>query len=480
MADTLNASEFAGLMAALGPFEGKPHLAVAVSGGADSLALCLLAHGWARRRGGRVTALTVDHRLRPASAGEARQVGAWLRSRSIAHRTLIWDRAAEHRAADQGGGGPGGKGPKANLQAANLQASNLQARARQARYRLLAGWCRDNRVLHLLTGHHLDDQAETFVLRLARGSGADGLAAMAPVVALEGVRLLRPLLPVGAEQCRRYLRRRSQPWIEDPSNRDDAYGRVRVRAMLPVLAGEGIDAARLAATARRLGRSRQALEHGVAGLLAMAATIYPAGYGRLQTAPLRAAPAEIALRGLARTLMCVAGAPYPPRFERLERLYGAIMDGGPASARTLGGCRIVPHGGDDDTPALWICREAAAMAPPKAIAQGERARWDGRFDVTVGGTRDGTGGGTGAPKLRIGGLGHSGWTELVGVAPELRSTPIPAPARAALAALIDRNGIVAVPHLGYRRQSKKAGSVGVSEIFFTPAQTLSGGGFKVV
>ncbi|MEE8515786.1 MAG: tRNA lysidine(34) synthetase TilS [Alphaproteobacteria bacterium] len=462
MAETLTASAFTGLMAVLGPFERKPHLAVAVSGGADSLALSLLAHGWARRRGGRVTALTVDHRLRSGSTAEARQVGAWLRSRSISHRTLTWTEGS----------------PKGSQAA---PAANLQARARAARYGLLAGWCRDNQALHLLIGHQREDQAETFLLRLARGSGVDGLAAMAPVVALEGVRILRPLLPVGAEQCRRYLRRRGQPWIEDPSNHDTAFGRVRVRAMLPVLAGEGIDTTRLAATAQRLGRTRQALEHGVAGLLAVAATMYPAGYCRLKTGPFRAQPAEIGLRGLARTLMCVGGALYPPRFERLERLYGAIIDGGPGSARTLGGCRIVPLGRNGAIDAIWICREAAAMAPPLAIVPGERTRWDGRFDVTLSpGRRPAKAQPSTAPKVMIGGLGRDGWAEVVGVSPELRAAPIPAPARPGLPALTDGKGVVAVPHLGYRRQSKKAGSVDVSEIIFTPVQCLAGGGFMVV
>ncbi len=471
VAETLSASAFTDLMAPLAPFERKPHLAVAVSGGADSLALGLLAHGWARRRGGKVTALTVDHRLRSASTAEARQVKAWLRSHSISHRTLTWTEGNPS-------GSPKGSRPP--------PAANLQARARAARYGLLAGWCRANRVLHLLIGHQLEDQAETFVLRLARGSGVDGLAAMAPVVALEGVRILRPLLPVGAEQCRRYLRRRGQPWIEDPSNRDTAFGRVRVRAMLPVLAGNGIDAARLAATAQRLGRARQALEHGVVDLLAVAATMYPAGYCRLETGPFRAQPAEIALRGLARTLMCVGGALYPPRFERLERLYGAIIQGGPGEARTLGGCRIVPLGRKGAIDALWICREAAAMAPPLAIAPGARTRWDGRFDVTLGPgalppkTQSRTLAPRTTAKVMLGGLGDDGWAEVVAVSPDLRAAPIPAPARPGLPALTDGKGVVAVPHLGYRRHSKKAGIVDGCEIFFAPAQTLAGGGFMVV
>ena len=167
---------------------------------------------------------------------------------------------------------------------------------------------------------------------------------------------------------------------------------------------------------------------------------------------------------------------------KAENVGGAIIDGGPGSARTLGGCRIVPLGRKGAIDALWICREAAAMAPPLAVAPGERRRWDGRFDVTLG--PGGPGGRSRAakawPKVMLGGLGRVGWTEVVKASPELRSAPIPAPARPGLPALIDGKGVLAVPHLGYRRHSKKAGSVDVAEIFFAPAQTLAGGGFVVV
>src|SRR5579864_2149998 len=148
-ATALTDEELGARLDRLGPFERAPRLAVAVSGGADSLMLALLADGWARVRGGGITALTVDHGLRPESAAEARQTGEWLAARGIARQTLVWN-------------GPHPRG-------------DIQAAARAARYRLMEGWCAEHRCLHLLTAHHLEDRAETFWLRLARGSGLDGL-----------------------------------------------------------------------------------------------------------------------------------------------------------------------------------------------------------------------------------------------------------------------------------------------------------------
>ena len=139
-------------MAAFGPFEAAPHIAVGCSGGPDSMALALLADHWARSRGGGITALVVDHGMRPDSAREAQTVCAWLAEDGIDAVTLTWP------------------GPR--------PASDRQAAARRARYIRMRRWCREAGVLHLLLGHHRADQAETFLLRLARGSGVDGLAAM--------------------------------------------------------------------------------------------------------------------------------------------------------------------------------------------------------------------------------------------------------------------------------------------------------------
>jgi tRNA(Ile)-lysidine synthase len=162
------------------PFEPAPHIAVAVSGGADSMALALLAARWARQREGRVTGLIVDHGLRPNSAAEAKRVANWLGRRQIDHRILTW------------------RGTKPE--------TGVQTVAREARYGLLIDWCRRHGVLHLLVAHQLEDQAETVVLRLERGSGVDGLAAMPAAIETPWVRILRPLLALTRAELRAFLR----------------------------------------------------------------------------------------------------------------------------------------------------------------------------------------------------------------------------------------------------------------------------------
>src|SRR5579859_7234462 len=139
----LTQAEFAAVLSAIGGFEPRPFIAIAVSGGPDSLALTILADRWARERGGSAVALTVDHRLRPESAEEADTVGCWLAARGIAHTALVWD------------------GPK--------PATGIQEAARAARYRLLAEWCAVEGCLHLLTAHQREDQAETHLIRQRAG-----------------------------------------------------------------------------------------------------------------------------------------------------------------------------------------------------------------------------------------------------------------------------------------------------------------------
>ena len=232
----LGDAEFAVLIERLGAFEPAPHVAVGVSGGPDSLALALLAAGWTRRRGGRLTALIVDHGLRAKSAREAATVARWLDARGIAHAVLRWDGAKP--------------------------SSAIQARAREARHAILAEWCRRAGVLHLLLAHHRDDQLETALLRRARASGPDGLAAMAPVVERESLRILRPLLPIASARLRATLRALGQDWIDDPSNRNDAFARVRIRAELAQYAAAAIDG--LGGATDDRARARRDVEQDVA------------------------------------------------------------------------------------------------------------------------------------------------------------------------------------------------------------------------
>ncbi|MDY0242779.1 MAG: tRNA lysidine(34) synthetase TilS, partial [Rhodospirillaceae bacterium] len=192
--DPIGDAEFSSWMDRLGPFERLPVVAVACSGGADSLALTILADAWARSRGGQAIALTVDHGLRADSAAEAATVGRWLAAREIPHHVLRWE-----------GAKPG---------------TGIQAAARRARYALLEDWCRQEGLLHLLLAHHRDDQAETLLMHLARGSGVDGLAGMAPITETRALRLLRPMLDAPHARLEATLAARGLVWVEDPSNRN--------------------------------------------------------------------------------------------------------------------------------------------------------------------------------------------------------------------------------------------------------------------
>jgi len=407
-------AEFDRLMRAVGPFEPRPRVAVAVSGGSDSMALTLLAARWAERRGGAITGITVDHGLRPEAAAEARQVGRWLRARGVAHRILRWRPPA---GALSGG---------------------VQSAARAARYDLLTEWCRQHGVLHLALAHQQEDQAETLMLRLARGSGLGGLAAMAPIAERAGVRLIRPLLPIARARLRATLLADQQPWIDDPSNDDPAHARIRMRKLLPALAAEGLDAARLAATAAHLGRARAAIDDAVADLLGEAAAVFPAGYLRLDPVVLRAAPIEVSLRALAHCLMVVGGGEYAPRLDRLERLHGKVQADALRGGATLAGCLVIPRRG-----ALLICREPAMAAEEAGIRPGETVLWDGRFRVTL----ESDGSGRRTARLVVRRLSVEGWAAIAARDPGLRRHPIPPAVRPSLPALWGARGVLAVPHL---------------------------------
>ena len=442
----LDAPAFAALMAPLGPFEPRPRLAIALSGGPDSLALCLLADRWARTRGGAVYGLTVDHRLRPESGAEARQVRRWLAARAIPHRTLRWT----------------GTRPQTGIQEA----------ARAARLALLSGWCRRAHVLHLLLGHQREDQAETALQRLVRGSGIDGLAAMAPVrLALEpaggGVRLLRPLLAVPREALIATLAFSEQPWIEDRTNRDERHARPRLAAALARLESEGLSTVRLARAAGRAADDRAALDRLCSDLLAGCARPSAAGYVTLDLGALRRAPPALALRALRCTVTTVSGAPHPPRLERLERLARRLL-GGDGTAATLGGCRVVPKGG-----VVLVCREPRAASEVLALAPGESALWDRRFVVSLG--RAAGPGPFLVRRLGLDGLSMARAMARAAGAP-LGTGRIPAPARPALPALFGLDGPLAAPHLKFKRTScaDKADAAAFAASF-RPAHPLAPG-----
>ena len=217
-------------------WKAAPAIILAVSGGPDSIALMWLAARWRSTlaRGPRLIAVTVDHGLRAEAAAEARDVKRLARSLDLTHRTMRWT----------------GEKPKTGLPAA----------ARTARYRLLVQAARASGATHILTAHTRDDQAETVLMRLLRGSGIGGLAAMARESERDGVLLARPFLHVSKSQLVATLKKAKIGFADDPTNRDTNFTRPRLREIMPVLAAEGGDARNLARLASRLARANQAVE----------------------------------------------------------------------------------------------------------------------------------------------------------------------------------------------------------------------------
>lgn len=300
-----------------------------------------LLHLTARLRPSAVQAATVDHQLRPEAAGEAQLVAQTCATLNVPHDTLVWS------GWDQRG--------------------NLQDAARQARRDLLAEWARAKGLSTVLLGHTRDDQAETVLMRLARGSGVDGLSGMRPAFVQADVTFLRPLLCVGRADLRDWLSERGIRWIEDPSNDDEGFDRIKARRLLAAGADMGLSVDRLVETADRMALARAALSDQADRLLASAVRV---DWGDILVDRQRfgEAPDEIRYRVLAHLLCARSGQGYRPRFRALKELAEKVSaeQGG-----TLHGCLVTCEG-----PSIRIGRDYAAVRDLRA-KPGDL--WDGRW-----------------------------------------------------------------------------------------------------
>ena len=290
-------------------WKAAPAIVLAVSGGPDSMALMWLAARWraALKKGPRLIAVTVDHGLRKEAASEARDVKKLAKSLDLDHRTLRWN----------------GTKPKTGLPAA----------ARDARYRLLACAARDVDATHIFTAHTRDDQAETFVMRLSRGSGIGGLAAMARQSVREGIVLVRPLLEIPKTQLVATLKKAGISFVDDPSNRDLHFTRPRLRALMPALAAEGADARNLARLASRLARAHAALDIMTDGAERYLASVDKTeGLTDFDLSSFSVLSDEIRVRLLLRVIDRI-GHEGPAELGKVEALLQA-MDGAIAAARS--------------------------------------------------------------------------------------------------------------------------------------------------
>lgn len=310
-------------------------LAVAVSGGPDSMALLHLVSGYAKARGFGVAAFTVDHGLRAESADEAQMVGEHVRISypHVTHQTLFWE----------------GEKPD----------SRVLEEARAARYALLSAAMERVGAAHLCVAHHRDDQAETFLIRLAKGSGLDGLSGMRDLQAFgTGQWIVRPLLEATKADLVAICDEQSIPYVNDPTNGNKDYLRPRLRAAQAILEEEGLSAKRLSVTARRMLRAREALESLAADLERRAAREGKDGGVTFDSAVLKQAPEELVLRVFLRAMEGLRpDAAYAPRMEKAEHLLDRFLHDENFNGATLGGCVFAI---DRKNGTVWIGKEAMA------------------------------------------------------------------------------------------------------------------------
>ena len=297
--------------------------AVGVSGGADSLALAIFLHQWGKAK---IVALTVDHGLRKESAKEAQYVSRVMAQYGIEHHLLKWE----------------GKKPSKGIEEA----------ARQARYDLMEKWCTAHGIQSLFVGHHKQDQAETFLMRLQRGSGVYGLAAMAPVFVRGGIKIVRPLLDFFPSELQYFLKSMKVKWVNDPHNFSDDFLRVRIRKMLPKLDKEiGLSVDRINDTAKRMARVRNYLESQVSVFISENVSDFEDIVFGFDLKAFQSLHEEIGLRVLAELLQKTGGKVYVPRLENLEHLRDALLKPG-FKSQTLSGCEIIRQGSK-----IWIVPE---------------------------------------------------------------------------------------------------------------------------
>jgi len=318
------------------PWEHARGIVLGVSGGPDSVALLLLAAEWARGHAAPppLYVATVDHGLRKESRGEAGMAARWAAALGLPHAILVWE-----------GIKPG---------------SRVQERARDARYGLLATHAARVGADHIMTAHHADDQAETILFRLLRGSGIPGLAGMESASKRNGVILARPLLGLTKAELIAVCQSKAHPFVSDPSNHDPAYARTRVRRLSGLLAEEGLDRMALVRLGRRAARADAALTQQTRAVTAALNARREPDVFSANVSALAGEPEEIVLRFLANELKLIRGDK-PIRLDRLESLARGLhraLHGGAPFSSTLGGAALrLQRGGS-----LVITREAARRA----------------------------------------------------------------------------------------------------------------------
>ncbi len=401
--------EFGSLIANCGATGNKSHLAVGVSGGADSMALCILAARWGRLNSVLVTALVVDHGLRSSSAYEVRMVASWLKRLAIPFEILTI------------------KQPKPK--------SGIQEKARRWRFLAFDTWCRSNGVDVVLLGHTLDDQIETLYMRISADTGPDGLSGMLSYTRVRGLIIARPLLSVTKKRLIATCNHHNQKWINDPSNLDERFTRVFWRNLQPKVEQVGLASQSIERLSRIMGSLRGIIDHHCRDFIKYSGGVSSLGVIWFEASDFNKLPPYFAELMIGRILRSIGGASKPIKKLRVGKLCRNLTNK-PSLIETLGGCIVQKS----EKGSILIYREYAKCPAPISCLPGATVRWDNRFEITL----------SGAKSAIVEALGHHGWCQIIedanisGHVTMLKQ--IPFKARLALPVIRHLDGQLSIPH----------------------------------
>ncbi len=335
-------------------------VAVAVSGGIDSIVLLHLITSWAEKRQyPSPIALAVNHGLRPESQEEVEFVVSYAKELGVKKSFIL------------------------NWKRQNIK-GNVQSQARKARYKLLTEWCKNNDVKHLFIAHHKDDQAETFLLRLERGSGLDGLSSMDYKSSLNGVCMLRPLLSFSRSRIKKYADFYRLKWVEDRSNQSLKYKRTLYRNLLKASGNQEILTERIYLTTLHIKRATKALMHYTRLAFNDCVNVHDLGYIEIKLSEFYKLPEEIALRLLLYSIMVISSKHYKPRYNSLIAIFNKVLQKDNDVHCTLSGCKIRKYG-----ESILIIRESSKIQEISvSLPLNAPIEWDNRFSCTILGNQE--------------------------------------------------------------------------------------------
>jgi len=333
--------KFSENMCVMAPKLSGHKIGLAVSGGGDSMALLYLMDEWASQNQQKLYVATVDHGLRKESASEAKIVETECKKLNIECKILKWN--------------------------GWNKVGNLLDAARNARNELIGEWADELRLNSVATGHTADDQAETFLLRLARGSGVDGLSGMAPFGYKKAMLWFRPILAYRRSDLRAFLSYKGIKWVDDPSNENTRFERIKMRQAQNMLDNLGLTVDRLVETADKMATARSALELLTKECAENVTSLTILGTVKLDVKAFSLLPLELRYRLFAHVLKWVSGSKYRPRFNSLIKSSNRLSIG---KDHTLMGCHIISDGIFAE-----VCREVSKIESIKDFSKPFDNKW---------------------------------------------------------------------------------------------------------